>query len=214
MREDAISILFSKNHFVVLPAMREYPTTQLEILQFLDRLPYAALSYLRSITWILPDLRVGVSIERENTVYRDWLTVTKILSSKLSLPLVELTLDFLLKRVGHQSDQYFEEDEYPKLRRCNLAFEYARVLTQSLMPLDKFKGLYLHIIWPWQNGVPPEAIPDLLEKESALEMEVMGTQWNQNRAKADKYKRRHRWNGYYCGENCEECGTLQCDILS
>ncbi|CZR68618.1 uncharacterized protein PAC_18517 [Phialocephala subalpina] len=220
MREDATTVFFSKNHFVVLPAEDKSPRKrkQLEILQFLDRLPPTALTHIRSLTWIVPTVADGF-FEQDSTSYRDWLDVVDISRREMNLPQLNLTLDFLRARRSFEADLDDQADAlagYRILTTCNRAHRTrtamtacaaAQLLTESLLPLGPFKNLRIHLSCHW--GAYPltfsysEDGEEVAEKERNLEKQIMGDEYNA--ILQGKHARRHGWNGYFCYGKCGEC---------
>jgi len=82
MKEDATSIFFSRNHFVILPPrFRNAHHKPLEILQFLTRFALRGRRYLQSITWMLPEFAYPVRGTRRHT---EWNKVVDICVQEMS----------------------------------------------------------------------------------------------------------------------------------
>jgi hypothetical protein len=82
MKEDAVSIFFSRNHFVILPPrFRKAHHKPLEILQFLTRFALRGRRYLQSITWMLPEFAYPVRGTRRHT---EWNKVVDICVQEMS----------------------------------------------------------------------------------------------------------------------------------
>jgi hypothetical protein len=102
-REDALSVFYNKNHFVVLP-MPVDQSDKIGILEFLKRMPMAARRYLRSLRWIMPMILTPYEQEykefRTFEFWQGWAEAMAFCAQNLKLEQLSLTVDMSFQMSG------------------------------------------------------------------------------------------------------------------
>jgi hypothetical protein len=213
MREDATTIFFSLNNFLILPpkesVWHQLKLTQppLEILRFFSRIAARGRKHLRSVTWMLPERDHMFWSPRE---LGEWNQVIDICAEELSIEHLVFTIDMSYQARRRRSMRpdypHYGASSIPRLQMYK--WEAALSIVESMARHKGWKNVYVHLSWPWHN---PHKMNDTYTssgearkirelQEAVLEQQVMGP----NNVADGKYDRRHKWNGYNC--TCVDCG--------
>ena len=213
MREDATTIFFSLNNFLILPPLESFPqgsrhTQPLEVLRFFSRFAARGRKHLRSVTWILPELdHMWGPTERG-----EWEQVVDICAQELSIERLVFTIDLSYQ----DRRRRLMGPDYPNYSASSISKFQGREwhaglsMVESMARHKGWKNVYVHLSWPWYDPhnnnhnryyrSTDEARKIRKQQEAWLERRVMGPEY----AADGKYDRRHTWNGSNC--TCEECG--------
>ena len=212
MREDATTIFFSLNNFLILPPLESFSpgsrhTQPLEILRFFSRFAARGRKHLRSVTWMLPELDdMWGPTERG-----EWEQVVDICAEQLSIECLVFTIDMSYQALRcHSFGPYYACHSYwPISSVDDYEWQVGAFMMRSMARLEGWKNVYVHLSWPWYDpsnnnyshhySSSDEARKFRKQQEALLERQVMGP----DNAADGKYDRRHKWNGYNCA--CEEC---------
>lgn len=117
MRHHAMSVFYSKNHFVVLPSRSSRCPQSYGILQFLQSIPLASRHHLRHITWILPPL-VDDFLLYSDLPYKDWSEFIDICRQEIVLSSLTIHIDLSLSAsMEDQGMVILDDDDTQKLIR-------------------------------------------------------------------------------------------------
>lgn len=151
----AISVFYSYNEFVILPAgikSRLYyppsPLIQVPIIQFFERLPFKAFSYLRSITLAFPDF-MPRSVLSDQGGMRTWEHAIDVITQRIDLPRFSLTV--LVENSKNNTSREPAEEWLHAYKK------FVRPLTR----LKKLSNLFIHLAWPYGSE---EQYENMLEK--------------------------------------------------
>jgi hypothetical protein len=208
MREDAIAIFYSQNHFLILPPRKlgEHDRP-LQVLRFLTRFAAHGIKHLQSVTWMLPEYAY---MNWGPRTLGEWDLAVDICAKEISLQRLSFTLD-LSYHARRRSEYGSEYSRYRPLSISHLEdleWHSGLSIVESMARHKGWKNVYVHLSWPWHNpdnsndpySSAEEARELREQQEAVLEQQVMGPD-----SVADgKYDRRHNWNGYIC--SCEDCG--------
>jgi hypothetical protein len=213
MREDTTAIFFSRNHFLILPPREESPffikqNEPLEILRFFSRFAARGKKYLRSVTWMLPEVAHVYWGPREQG---EWERVVDICAEELSIQGLTFTIDmsYQARRCRAVDLDYSDYRVLPISDSEECEWDTGLFMMKSMGRYKGWKNVYVHLSWPWYNRFnnhdpytcSEEAQELRHHQEAVLEQQVM---WPGS-AGDGKYDRRHAWNGYNCG--CEDYGN-------
>ncbi len=200
LREDAMSIFYSKNHFLILPAMGTGCPERSEIFQFLTQLPGNARQCLQSLTWILPYLRDAYPVTG-NPMHLDWLEVVDICAREMNLSQLSFTIDMSIHRQSRALDASYSS-EMSIVREAAEEWAAGQLIVKTMAKHNGWKNVYVHL--NWSSNHPDESVRE--NGEAMLERQVMGDGYDS--VSHGKFDRWHRWNGHDCGWNCKLCDKI------
>jgi hypothetical protein len=211
IREDATTIFFSLNSFLILPpqlpSLLLNETQPLEILRFFSRFAARGRKHLQSVTWMLP--------ERDHMFWGpralgEWHQVIDICADQLSIERLVFTIDmsYQARRRRSMGPNYPGNWASSTSKSEMNEWQAGQYMVRSMARHKGWKNVYVHLSWPWHN---PYKINDPYtsscdarkireRQEAVLEQQVMGP----DNVADGKYDRRHKLNGY--NGTCEECG--------
>jgi hypothetical protein len=193
-REDALSVFYNKNHFVVLPMPREQ-SGEIGILKFLKRMPMAARRYLRSVRWILPMVLTPYDYQYKEfrilEFYQDWVEAMAFCARELKLEQLSLTVDMSFQISGPYTDI---------LKAATWEWRIALCMS-GVMALHKgWKNVFFHLFeheedWPINIRIGRTTIEAWREeREEILERRVMGQDYDA--CSRGKFDENRYGNGY------------------
>ena len=156
--EDAQSIFFAKNRFVITPSAgcnhpAEKTPNRLEISAFLtDVVPSNALRFLRFLEVVIPPFEDDYLGPHE-PAYQDWLQTIDRIGEQLCLPMLTVRV-YMAEYVPSGGEINFcFRGEMTKEEGMTILEMYAR----TLLPLSKLGGLrrfFVHLAWPFRETRP------------------------------------------------------------
>lgn len=191
MREDAIRIFYSKNHFVVhtldcpdlddaLNPLHAAPP------RFLPPFPLHGFRYLRSLQWVFPRF-YGTRLCHGENLLQDWLDtidcmVRRVDVSKLILT-IDMTSDLPILLFASANG----------LVNTTSEASMWSLYQQIIEPMIAFKGLqdlFVHLAWPLDHHKHDLRV----HQERVLERRVMGEHYDSSaRGKVSAWGREHGW---------------------
>lgn len=175
MREDAIRIFYSSNHFVIQASgsTHAYSTripSHVGPSQFLPRFPQRAFGYLRSIRWLFPT-DFGTSLCPDENLFQDWLDTIDIIAHSTDVSRLRLTLD--MANDMHSTLYAYWSGFLNNTSEAAMWGVYQR-LTEPMIALKGLQDLFVHLAWPL--GDLKQDLRD--QQERILERRVMGEHYD------------------------------------
>lgn len=146
LRELALSVFYSKNHFVVIPELYPQHPLRLGLLHFFKTLPRIGRSHLRSITWVLPPTGV-ISLPTDDKQFQNWKEFVNLCAVERIPPHLTVTLDMSITR---QLAQTSLGHPFNNAVKNLMEISSARLMAESMNKYDTWKNQFVHLSWPTQ----------------------------------------------------------------
>ena len=189
MREDAIRIFYSRNHFVIQANGSSHlrPTAMpspIKPSQFFPAFPRLAFRYLRSIKWLFPAYFDSYLVPGDNQ-FQDWEDTIQLISNTTSVSRLSLTIDMS----SHVRDLLFAyaHGVLGPVSDATMWDVHQRIIA-PLIALKGLQDLFVHLAWPLDH-----LKHDLRDQqERILEKRVMGEHYDStSRGKLFTWSREH-----------------------